>query len=272
MESPLVSFQAPNVFQPLDLVQSPPDFENHIFYPGLEIRLSSAGNIWSDPAYPVLASFPSADIDEGIHDDIELNGTSNTGAALPPIVPSLVNGLSGVMSDSQSGIPGCDNTFSELSDTQELPKRTSNQINSCLCIACIPTLDYCYIGSGRCCSARCGTYIDGLYHQLCRYRFLSDSDYCCIEPHCLRGKKSFKRFSDLKGHYKTTHCTKPKEFTCHVLGCKYRTNGFARKDKLTSHIKNAHAGRGPSGPQHFRNLRPAGVTESSVTGGDNVVV
>ena len=150
------------------------------------------------------------------------------------------------------------------SASQESPTDKSNQINNCACVACRWTslLDW-NLGSS-CAYHSCREVITSanLYrHGLCH--LMKDGEYRCPESHCPQSNKTFKRLTDLKRHYKTSHCTAPKEFTCHILGCKYRTNGFARKDKLKSHFKNVHAGRAPSGPQPLRAIKPAKTSKAS---------
>ncbi len=71
--------------------------------------------------------------------------------------------------------------------------------------------------------------------------FGSGGAYHCNEQYC---QFITKRWRDLRRHYSSRHCKAPKKFPCHVLGCKYGgENGFAREDKLKSHVKNVHEGR-----------------------------
>jgi len=80
-----------------------------------------------------------------------------------------------------------------------------------------------------------------LHHE--RSHFGQPGKYACAEKGC---KAVVKKFSDLKRHYAGQHCTNPQgtKHACPIVGCKYSgNNGFARKDKLTSHYKNMHEGR-----------------------------
>ncbi len=74
-----------------------------------------------------------------------------------------------------------------------------------------------------------------------RSHFCLQDQYQCAEEHC---KLTTKRWTDLKRHTASKHCTRPeKKFPCPVLWCKHSgSNGFARKDKLNSHIKTVHHG------------------------------
>lgn len=74
-----------------------------------------------------------------------------------------------------------------------------------------------------------------------RDHFLQDGIYMCNSYNC---KRSFNRWDDLVRHTSNKHCLNPKRFPCPEIGCKYSGgNGFVRKDKLTSHYKNAHEGK-----------------------------
>ena len=74
-----------------------------------------------------------------------------------------------------------------------------------------------------------------------RSHFLKKDQYPCGEEHC---NFTTKRWSDFKRHSSSRHCTSPsKPFSCPIPWCKYSgDNGFARKDKLSSHYKTLHAG------------------------------
>lgn len=76
----------------------------------------------------------------------------------------------------------------------------------------------------------------------------------CKQDHC---KYTTKRILDLKRHCKSKHCANPERLPCPVLWCKYSNdnNGFTRKDKLNSHLKNVHANNAPRG-QTLKNLQP----------------
>lgn len=45
---------------------------------------------------------------------------------------------------------------------------------------------------------------------------------------------------------------------CPVLWCDYSRGGFARKDKLKSHVKNVHRGQAKSGVRAGQVIRPKG--------------
>ena len=65
--------------------------------------------------------------------------------------------------------------------------------------------------------------------------------YCCREEGC---SATTKKFSDLRRHYRGSHCINAQKFPCTMIGCKYGgDNGFTRKDKLKSHYRNAHQGK-----------------------------
>lgn len=54
---------------------------------------------------------------------------------------------------------------------------------------------------------------------------------------------------DFRRHYGSKHCTNPvKKCLCPVSWCKYSDTGFARKDKLNSHLKTAHGEKKPGKP------------------------
>jgi len=98
------------------------------------------------------------------------------------------------------------------------------------------------------CNQFCSSEWWELHYEKPRYvacheisHFGTEGAYHCNEQYC---QFITKRWRDLQRHYSTRHCKAPKKFPCHVLGCKYGgENGFARKDKLKSHVKNVHEGR-----------------------------
>ena len=62
--------------------------------------------------------------------------------------------------------------------------------------------------------------------------------FTCLEEHC---QYVTKRWGDLTRHYSSKHCTNTvRRFMCPVVWCKYSRGGFARKDKLRSHVKSVH--------------------------------
>lgn len=62
--------------------------------------------------------------------------------------------------------------------------------------------------------------------------------FTCLEERCLYVTK---RWGDLMRHYSSKHCTNGvRRFVCPVVWCKYSRGGFARKDKLRSHVKSVH--------------------------------
>ena len=78
-------------------------------------------------------------------------------------------------------------------------------------------------------------------HEISHY--FHQGAFKCQEEHCT---VTTKTFTDLKRHYASRHCKKSKKHACHHVGCKYSgENGFARKDKLTSHLRNVHEGKVP---------------------------
>ena len=80
--------------------------------------------------------------------------------------------------------------------------------------------------------------------------------YHCTAKYCPLANKPFKRWAELSRHCEGAHCKNAKKYHCHVLGCKYHDHlSFVRKDKLTSHIRNVHAGYVAPG-QGPRKLKP----------------
>lgn len=72
--------------------------------------------------------------------------------------------------------------------------------------------------------------------------FIKAGKYACLEEDC---HTTVAKWGDLKRHYKSRHCTRTTKYPCLVIGCKYGgDNGFPRKDKLKSHFKNVHEGKG----------------------------
>lgn len=80
-----------------------------------------------------------------------------------------------------------------------------------------------------------------------------NSSLACTQDHC---NFITKREPDLRRHYRSMHCLNPEIFSCPVLWCKYSgVNGFARKDKLTSHYRNVHGGT--TARQALQYIQPA---------------
>lgn len=85
--------------------------------------------------------------------------------------------------------------------------------------------------------------------------FGQNGRFVCLEVHC---HYVTKRWGDLTRHY-SKHCTNHvRKFMCPVVWCKYSSDGFARKDKLKSHIKNVHRGEAKPGIRAGQMIRPNG--------------
>ena len=84
-----------------------------------------------------------------------------------------------------------------------------------------------------------GNVLKVWYHETSSSHYGKPGDYRCREANC---KFVTKRFGDLKRHCSSKHCIKPRNLKCPVLWCKYHQDGFARKDKLDSHIQKVHGG------------------------------
>ena len=88
------------------------------------------------------------------------------------------------------------------------------------------------------------------YWEACdheRTHYLHEGKYHCREEHCRAVTTSW---TDLKRHYTSKHCKKPKKFPCPHFGCnRGGDNGFPRKDKLKSHIDNVHKNLAPGMPR-----------------------
>ena len=133
---------------------------------------------------------------------------------------------------------------------------------TCSCMACVfPKLDHSYFSRTSCRFEGCDNkeshgyrFASGYHYE--RTHFGAPGNYHCQVKYCPLANKAFKRWPDLIRHSKVAHCKSAPVFTCHVLGCKYREKGFHREDKLTSHIKNVHAGKAMPG-KGMRQLQPA---------------
>ncbi|MCJ1238311.1 hypothetical protein MMC14_006300 [Varicellaria rhodocarpa] len=133
------------------------------------------------------------------------------------------------------------------------PDQSSKLEAACDCINCNHTNYYearqglrCH-GLFTCPISECGDiYNGGSYfksHFYEKHLRQEKGKYSCTAPNC---KHAFKRPSDLIRHNKVVHCLRAEKFPCNVIGCKYGgDNGFTRKDKLKSHMKNAHEGKFP---------------------------
>lgn len=77
--------------------------------------------------------------------------------------------------------------------------------------------------------------------------------YHCLEEGC---QTTTKNFADLRRHYNGRHCINAIKYPCPIVGCKYGgDNGFTRKNKLKSHQRNVHQGKGVPG-KAFRPIKP----------------
>ena len=83
-----------------------------------------------------------------------------------------------------------------------------------------------------------------LCHERSSSHYGKPGDYRCREANC---KYITKRLRDLKRHYSSKHCIKPRTLKCPVLSCRYHQDGFARKDKLDSHYQKVHGGKSQPG-------------------------
>lgn len=91
-----------------------------------------------------------------------------------------------------------------------------------------------------CCTGRDRTHKLSYLSKHEKDHFGQPGHFVCPVDHC--GFVT-KRWSDLRRHSSTIHCTKAKKFPCSVPWCKYTgENGFTRRDKLTSHFNNVHKG------------------------------
>lgn len=86
-----------------------------------------------------------------------------------------------------------------------------------------------------------------------RTHFKDNGKHHCREARCT---SSYNRWDDLLRHTNSKHCLNPPRFHCSEIDCQYHSgNGFTRKDKLQSHIKNMHQGR----PKFSRPAQPARI-------------
>ena len=181
-----------------------------------------------------------------------------------------------------------DHGHSEYCGTQD--GQTLNSSQECRCQVCLthaPFVDLCPCPGPEKCKDLCGPL--SLWHpleagkkviyrcpiadcqfRLCQWPHLNNNsdwrkhlqshsgkpgEYHCTAKYCPMINKPFKRWAELARHCEGAHCKNAKRYRCHVLGCKYHdTLSFARKDKLTSHIRNVHAGQVAPG-QGLRKLK-----------------
>lgn len=90
--------------------------------------------------------------------------------------------------------------------------------------------------------------------------------YCPVENCRYRSN----RWSDLRRHTTTKHCSDPVKLACSVIGCKHsgEGNGFTRPDKLKAHYESMHRGQRVPG-QVSRALRPAPVSSYAEASGSS---
>ena len=80
-----------------------------------------------------------------------------------------------------------------------------------------------------------------LQKEVSHFRSPGEDKLTCAENDC---HVKVSSITDLKRHYTSKHCTRSERFPCRFVWCKYSgDNGFKRKDKLTSHYRNAHEGK-----------------------------
>lgn len=78
-------------------------------------------------------------------------------------------------------------------------------------------------------------------------------DYHCFQEGC---KVITKKFSDLRRHCLSGHCTNVTRFPCPIIGCKRGgDNGFIRKDRMESHRRDTDHGERATG-KAFRPIKP----------------
>ena len=151
-----------------------------------------------------------------------------------------------------------------VSFAPDLPNGSSSQ-EDCTCISCLEISIrngqalWCD-GRFRCRFPGCPyseyDYPAAPFYEHEKSHYGQTGKYICLEQTC---QVATKYFGDLKRHDKGKHCSNPtkEQFPCPVLWCKYSgNNGFARKDKLTSHYKNIHEGK-PGPVKAGRVIKPA---------------
>ncbi|KAL6713647.1 hypothetical protein ACLMJK_009112 [Lecanora helva] len=124
-------------------------------------------------------------------------------------------------------------------------KLSSESPPICTCIVCtgIRTLEFDWRRLIRCCFPGCEVEKYSFKieaHE--RSHFLENGQYRCQVKRC-NFSTSSKRWSDLQRHSRSKHCINPaKKLHCPVSWCKFsEEKGFARKDKLNSHLKKVHS-------------------------------
>lgn len=150
-----------------------------------------------------------------------------------------------------------------VSFAPDLPNGSSSQ-EDCTCISCLGIgirngqVSW-FDGRLGCRFPGCpyrDDYLAGPFYEHEKSHYGQTGKYICLEQTC---QVATKNFGDLKRHHKAKHCSNPtkERFPCPVLWCKYSgNNGFARKDKLTSHYKNIHEGK-PGPVKAGRIIKPA---------------
>ncbi len=121
--------------------------------------------------------------------------------------------------------------------------------NGCSCPVCLCVgIEKDYVWGDRktpCRLLGCNEMIDACWPRDIKHEkslFIKAGKYACLEEDC---HTTVAKWGDLKRHYKSRHCTRSTRDPCLVIGCKYGGDtGFPRKDKLKSHFKNVHEGKG----------------------------
>ena len=153
--------------------------------------------------------------------------------------------------DDQFVIPNVPESVAASHKTYSAPPGQSRELEvACDCIACFHTRFFQAIktpGWFTCSIHGCEDYFcrnnQFASHYYNKHLHREEGKYPCTASNC---KHAFKRGSDLFRHNKAVHCLRAEKFPCNVIGCKYGgDNGFTRKDKLKSHVKNAHEGKLP---------------------------
>ena len=105
-----------------------------------------------------------------------------------------------------------------------------------------------------------------LQEEASHFRIPGEDKFKCAENDC---HVTVSSMADLKRHYTSKHCTKPKKFSCPLVWCKYSgDNGFKRKDKLNSHYRNAHEGKiGPGKASRVTKPKSSGLVSGGMGAG-----
>ena len=172
-----------------------------------------------------------------IADDQPMHGWRSSPALTPGIIRSSVG-------PNRSGI-------SNIMSVQE-----------CFCMACLSVgVPQNWEEGMLCrfpdCVSTTSTYGDYITHERDHFHQSGSPLFVCLEEHCTFDSK---RWPDLIRHYKVRHCKKPREFPCPVPWCKFSgSNGFARKDKMTSHYNNIHRSGLTAPRKAFRVIKAASI-------------